>query len=138
MRHILVAVILAVCVALVAIPAQAAPGIPIAGMDISYMSFVPVAGGEARSLPTLSARFFKVPGPETPTNLNEILPWAKANLQGNVPFEGDERTLIKPAGLAFTEQVKVGSISNVPIRAGFGFLGGSGWCIALKAEAFGF
>jgi len=138
MMRVTMLLLVAVILALVAVPAQAAPGIPIVGMDISYMSFIPVAGGEARSLPTLSAKFFKAVGPDTPTNLNEILPWAKANLQGNVPFEGDERTLIKPAGLAFTEQVKVGSISNVPIRAGFGFLGGSGWCIALKAEAFGF
>jgi hypothetical protein len=106
-----------------------AAGIPIAGADVGVAYWNAIGTGETIPALTLTLHpYSKESGPATPTKVAEILPWAKANLGIDVPFEGDDTTLLRPLGIGVSEAITVGTIQSIPIRAGIGWLGGTGTC----------
>ena len=114
--------------------AQAGPlGIPVEGAEVSYTIYNPIGSGESLTLPTLTLRPYKNTGPATPGKLSELLPWAKSNLGVELPFEGDETTLLRPRGLGISEAVQVGSAGGLPVRAGIAWVSGAGTCLFVRA-----
>lgn len=114
-------------------------GIPIAGADLSPAAWSAIDGSSTSVELTLTAHpYSQVGQPDTPTSLGDFLPWAKANLGIDVPFEGDAQTLLRPKGVGVSEAVKVGTVFKVPIRAGIGWLGGTGTCVFVKTVGISF
>jgi len=121
---------------LVSTPALAT-GISVAGADVGPAYWQPISGDEAVLAPLqLTLKPFNQEGPDTPTSLDEIVPWALANFGVDIPFQGDSETFLRPLGLGVSESVKVGSVAKVDIRAGVGWLTGSGACVFLKSPLF--
>jgi len=116
-----------------------AAGIPIAGADVGPAYWLPIDGEDAILAPLqLTLKPFSTEGPDTPTNVNEILPWAVANFGVDLPFEGNTETFLRPLGIGVSESIKVGTIATVDLRAGIGYLGGTGRCVFLKSGLFEF
>ncbi|HUW14702.1 MAG TPA: hypothetical protein VM537_33590 [Anaerolineae bacterium] len=122
-----------VCITLCVLVGSAEAGIPINGYEVSYTAYNPIGGGDTLTLPTLTLRPFSDEGPATPGELGEVLPWLKSNLGVEVPFEGDDTTLLRPRGIGVSEAVRVGSAGGVPVRAGIAWVSGAGTCVFLRA-----
>jgi len=132
---VLMAVVLFACGS-----AQAAGilGIPIEGVDVSYTVYNPIGDGDSVTLPTASLHPYPDVGPPSPTALGDLDDWAKSNLCIELPFEGDEHTVLRPRGIGLSEAVQITTIQTVPIRAGIAYITGAGTCVFVRAEAFQF
>lgn len=123
-----------------------AAGIPVEGAEIGPGYWLPLGGkdadGEKRDAVLaplqLTLKPYNLDGPDTPTNMDEIVPWAKANLGIDIPFEGDSTTFLRPRGVGVSEAIRIGTVAKVPIRVGIGWLSGAGTCGFLKATSFEF
>jgi len=127
----LVVILFASLLALYPVAVQAA--IPIEGLEVSYTAYNPIRGGDSVFLPTLTLRPFPDEGPGTPGTLGEVLPWLKSNLGIELPFEGDETTLLRLRGVGVSEAVECGSLGGVPVRAGIAWVSGAGMCVFVRA-----
>lgn len=145
MKYLVLIVML--CAACVCIPSEGRAdtpweligGITIHDADVSPSYWQPIYGGEAQASLVIGLKPFKQEGPDTPTNISEIIPWAKKNLSIDIPFIGDETTVLKLRGLGFSESIQVAEVWNVPLVAGIGYLtGGPGLCWYVKTPVITF
>ena len=133
-RQMFLGVILFGCLlALYPVAAQA-QGIPLAGAEVSWTAFNPIGGGDSIFLPTLTLMPYpKAVGPDSPGKWDEVVPWLKSSVAIEIPFEGDETTLVRARGLGVSLAVTFGELGGVPVRGGAAWLTGAGTCVFVRA-----
>lgn len=136
LRMLLLAVLLLLVVPSVAQASML--NLSLEGADVGPAVFAPLGDEDSFVAMDLTLHPFPQEGPATPTNTSEIIPWLTANLGIDIPFEGDEKTLLKPLGIGISEQVQIGSVLNVPIRAGVAWLTDTGTSFFLKGPVIEF
>jgi len=137
MKLLLVLMVGALALGLGAVGAQAG-GIPIEGADIGPAHWAPITGGESHTVLQITLHPFSQEGPDTPTTLTDIKPWAVKNFGIDIPFEGSAESFVKPIGIGVSESVKVGTVAQVPVRGGIGYLTGTGVCVFVKSDMISF
>ena len=134
-----VAMVVAVLALMLACGSAQAAGIPIQGADVGVGYWNSIGTGQTLAVLTLTLHpYDPKAGPATPTSLKDILPWAKANLGVDFPFEGDEQTFLRPLGVGVSESIQVGTIAKIPVRMGIGWVGGVGTCWYAKTDLLEF
>jgi hypothetical protein len=129
---LLIALLFCLCCTLAA-PAQAAgPGLfDLSQFSLSTLAWIPFnsdRGDTVISEGIAWSPFADPKAPKTPTNAQEIIPWAVANLSLVAPVDitGDNRGNIRGAG--FTETAQIAVVSDAPISVGIGWHADRDWC----------
>ena len=122
------------CIALCVVLLSAVPALawdaPIQGAELGIVQWHPFNADKPISLQVDAAFHPWNPiGPETPTNLKEIIPWAKANFTFDLlgATTGDPASNIHVSAVGVAEKAKIAQIASVPVKAGIGYSSEDKW-----------